>query len=236
MSISTTAVGPLALAFAVATAEAQAIQRHFGLGAGITLPTCDYHADAAGEGYPVVWQAMALAEFKLPSGRIGLRVAATYGRNDANTKRRADLIEFGTFGTSVVEKTRLLSGNADLMYVFRSSPVGNPYLLAGIGLHNVKLSITSSPVTMETAFTKVGWNAGGGVRYGVARTTLFLEARYCRVPRILDEGRHPGAAGRPHDRHPVWWRVRPWSRSCPACTSCLTRATSSGRTIRGCPL
>ena len=26
--------------------------------------------------------------------------------------------------------------------------------------------------------------------YSIGRTTLFLEARYCRVPRVLDEGRY----------------------------------------------
>jgi opacity protein-like surface antigen len=180
----------LALLVVPGAARAQAIQPHFGVGAAITLPSGDYHADAAGEGYSVGWQGMALVEFKLPSERIGLRVDGTYGQNDANAKRRADLIAFGTFGTSVDEKIRLLSASADLMYVLRPSPIVKPYLLVGIGLYNVKLSITSSPVTMETAFTKVGWNAGGGVRYGVGRTTLFLEARYCRVPRILDEGRY----------------------------------------------
>jgi opacity protein-like surface antigen len=194
MSRSTTAVGSLALVLLVvpAAGRAQAMQPHFGVGAGLTFPTGDYHADAAaaGEGFAAGWQGMALVEFRQLGSRVGLRVDGTYGQNYVNAMRRADLLSFGTFGTSVDEKTRLLSGNVDVMYEFRSSSDVKPYVLAGIGLQNIKVSITSSPVTMETAFTKVGWNAGGGIRYGVGRTTLFLEARYCRVPRILDEGRY----------------------------------------------
>lgn len=195
MSRSTTAVGSLALVLLVvpAAGRAQAMQPHFGVGAGLTFPTGDYHADAAaaGEGFAAGWQGMALVEFTLPASQVELRVDGTYGRNHANDKRTADLT--GAFGVPVDEKTRLLSGNADVVYEFRPSSVVKPYVLAGIGVYSVKLSIIfSSGGGRDASLTKVGWNAGGGIRYGVGRANLFLEARYCRVARILNEGRYDG--------------------------------------------
>jgi opacity protein-like surface antigen len=183
---------PLVLALVVAPAmgRAQAIRPHFGVGAGLTIPTGDYHADAAaaGEGFAAGWQGLALVEIKPVRSRVGLRVDGIFGQNDANNQRKADLT--AGFGVPVDERTRLLGGNVDMTYEFRSSPVLKAYVLAGIGLYDVKLSIASSSFTRDTAITKVGWNVGGGVRHRVGRANVFLEARYCRVPRILDEGRY----------------------------------------------
>jgi opacity protein-like surface antigen len=176
-------MGSLALAFTVATAEAQGIRPHFAVGGSITFPTGDYHADPGGGGFSAGWQGMALVEFTWPDSRVGLRVDGTYGRNNAN----ATYQQFGFPD----QHTRLLSGNVDVTYEFHSLPSVQPYVLAGIGLYNVKLSMTfSSGGGRDTAFTEFGWNAGAGLRYSVGRAALFLEARYCRVDRILNEGRN----------------------------------------------
>src|SRR5260370_2775981 len=118
MSKSTIALGSLALALTVGLArgQAQASRPHFGVGVGITVPTGDYHADAAaaGEGFAAGWQGMALVELKSLRSRVGLRVDGTYAQNGATYKRRADLA--AGFGGPVDEKTRLLGWNADVTY------------------------------------------------------------------------------------------------------------------------
>jgi opacity protein-like surface antigen len=126
---------------------------------------------------------MALVEFTLPHSRVGLRVDGTYGRNNANaTYQQSGFPD---------QQIRLLSGNVDATYEFQSSPSVKPYVLAGIGLYNVKLSLTYySGGGRDTVLTKLGWNGGAGLRYSVGRAALFLEARYCRVERILNEGRN----------------------------------------------
>lgn len=57
------------------------------------------------------------------------------------------------------------------------------YLSAGLGAYHVKTLLAAAPPTLTEYgnTTKFGLNAGGGLRFGVARFNGFLEARYHRV-------------------------------------------------------
>jgi hypothetical protein len=180
MPISTKAIGLLLLlapVIAARRATAQTIRPQFGVGAGITVPTGDYHADPGGVGFKPGWQGMALVAFVQPNSPVVLRVDGIYGRSSSNDK----LAQLGYPD----QHTRLLGLNVDVTYEFQLSPSVMPYMLVGGGLHTFKLSMP----TRDTVFTLSGWNAGGGVRYGIGRRTLFLEARYCRLARVLDQHR-----------------------------------------------
>jgi hypothetical protein len=59
---------------ATATAVAQGTRAQFGVGASLTVPTGDYHADTAGDGFKVGWQTMALLDVRPSGSPLGFRV------------------------------------------------------------------------------------------------------------------------------------------------------------------
>src|SRR3989454_12807085 len=64
-----------------AIAAAQGMRTQFGLGASLTVPTYDFHADASGEGFNAGWQGMLLVDLKPRSSPVGFRFDGTYGQN-----------------------------------------------------------------------------------------------------------------------------------------------------------
>lgn len=164
-----------AFLFAVTTAVAQHARPSYAIGAGLTVPTGDFHADANGDGYNTGWQGMALVEFKLPQTAIGVRVDGSYSENSANDKFKSDLSAL--VGAPSDSKTKILGASVDLTYEFPSSSPATAYVLAGIGMYNFKLSVTSGNVTADTSKTKFAWNGGAGLNYSVGSAALFLEMR-----------------------------------------------------------
>jgi len=158
------------------TAPGQSTRAQFGVGASLTIPTGDFHADAGGDGFNAGWQGIALVDIR-PAGRpVGFRVDATYGENSGNDQLNADLT--AAVGAPTTAKTKLLGVNADVTYHFRRSSGGlQGYVLGGIGVYNVKLAVTSGGATADSSETKFTWNVGGGLVYGV----VFFEARYVAV-------------------------------------------------------
>jgi opacity protein-like surface antigen len=118
------------------------------------------------------WQGLVLVDLARPRSRIGLRLDATYGVNSSNPQPALH--------------TRLMGGSADFIYVFQNSARAQPYLLTGLGLYNIRLYTTGGGTGVDTSSSKVSWNAGGGVRYGVPGATLFVEGRYRRVGRLTN--------------------------------------------------
>lgn len=181
MSSATRAACGLILTFLVATATAlaQGTRAQFGVGASLTLPTGDYHADAAGDGFKVGWQTLALLDVRPSGSPLGFRVDAAYGQNRGNDKFNADLS--AAVGAPATGRTRLLGGNADVTYHFRPARGIRGYLLGGIGVYSVKLALASGGAIAEGSETKFTWNVGGGFVYGNDSTALFVEARYVAI-------------------------------------------------------
>ena len=160
----------------IASATAQGIRPHFGVGGGVTLPTGDHHGDSLGVGFNNGWQAMALVDFALPRSPIGIRVDGTYSVNSTNTSNTVPNRA----------QTRLLGGSLDLTYVLQTSTPVKPYVLTGAGLYHVRAFTPGGGSGSDTSATKLSWNAGGGVRYGVRGASLFFEARYSSMARWLN--------------------------------------------------
>jgi len=181
MSRARRAAGSVVVASLVvtATASAQGIRPQLGVAAGVTVPTGDYHAAASGEGFNTALQAMALVAFKPPTWPVGFRVDATYGTNAANDHLKADLAD--SLGHPADEKAKLLGANVDLTYLFGSTSRVQPYLLGGIGVYHMTISVTSGGSTADNSETRFAWNLGGGIGLRVRGTALFLEARYIDV-------------------------------------------------------
>jgi len=164
---------------APATAAAQGLRPQFGVAAGVALPTGDYHAAASGDGFNSAWEGMALVALKLARWPVGLRADVTYGTNGANDQLKAALTS--SFGQPSDEKTKLLGGNVDLTFPFGSAARVQPYLLGGIGVYHITISVTSGGSAADNSGTKFAWNLGGGVAYRVRGAALFVEARSLNV-------------------------------------------------------
>lgn len=139
---------------AASTASAQKIQ--LSVGAGGVVPSGDYSTlDNAG------WQLMGAVEVGIPMSPLGVRVDGMYGQTSHA-------------GGILSGSTTLSGGSADLVY-----RIGAPvvpvrfYLLAGLGYYNVDLGIGSE--------SKVGYNGGAGLGFGIGPMKLFGEARYISV-------------------------------------------------------
>lgn len=150
----------------VGTPGAAAQGVRYGLGGGLAVPIIDY-ADIDKTG----WGVGADATYWLSSGRIGIRAQASFNQ----TRQRAGACCLSD------HTTQIAGGGADVVYAFgvpaRSTRL---YLLAGIGLYNVRLS---APGFTSSSDTRVGFGGGAGVGYGARAGSLglFLEAQVTSV-------------------------------------------------------
>ncbi len=141
-----------------ATAIVQAQSARFGIGAGLMAPTSDYgDIDKAG------WHVLGKVDFKIPMSPVGVRVDALYGQTSHD----------GFDGN-----TRLIGGLANVVFNLPvSAPMVKPYLLAGGGVYNVKITGFGAD-TSETKFT---FDAGAGASFGAGPVHFFVEGRYISV-------------------------------------------------------
>lgn len=180
MSWSMSAAAAVVVAsVAAVTVAAQGVRPQFGVGAGLMVPVGDYHATASGQGFKTAWQGLALLAFQLPSLPVGFRVDVAYGANSANDRLKAELTT--RLGQETDEKAKLLGTSLNVTYPASSSARVKPYLLGGIGVYHTTISVTQSNATTHDSQTKLAWNLGGGIVYGLQGVALFLEARYVHV-------------------------------------------------------
>lgn len=156
------------------TAAAQGVRPRFGLAAGVTVPTGDYHA-----GFGTALQWVGLLSLRVPGWPVGLRADATYGGNGANDQLKSALQT--AVGQTVNEKTRLLGANLDLVLPPSSRSGVKPYLLGGIGGYYTRISVKSGDVTGDNSATTLAWNVGGGMVWNLRKVSLLLEARFVDV-------------------------------------------------------
>jgi len=184
MCRSSRVAGAFAVASLVATATlaAQGLRPRFGVAAGMAVPTGAYHSAASGEGFNSGWQGTALVTLTVPGWPVGLRMDGTYSTHGANDQLKADLT--ASIGQPTDEKTKLFGVNVDATYPSGSTSRVQPYALGGMGAYHVTISVTSGGSTSDNSATRFAWNLGGGVRYRMRGTTLFLEARYVDVTAV----------------------------------------------------
>jgi len=146
------------------TASAQGVR--VGVGAGVLLPVGDYHSlDNAG------WIAGADVTYWLASGSMAIRAEGSYSRT--TQKQGACCLSDHAIA--------MAGGLVDVVYAFgKTTDQLRPYLVAGVGLYNWRLS---APGFIPSSVTKVGYGGGAGVAYKVGRgnTRLFLEGKVANV-------------------------------------------------------
>ena len=150
------------VAFAgVATAVAQSAR--FGVGGGLISPLSDYkNGDKTG------WQAGARVDFAIPLSPVGIRVDGLYGQ----TSHKAPFENDGN--------TKLIGGLASVVWnIPVPAPMVKPYLVAGGGFYNVKVTIPS--LAVDSSESKFAYGLGGGVNVGVGPVHVFGEGRYVSI-------------------------------------------------------
>ena len=145
----------------VATVAAQGAR--FGVGGGLISPLSDYkNADKTG------WHGMARVDFSIPMSPFGIRVDGLYGQ----TKHKAPFENDGN--------TKLIGGLASVVWKIPvPAPMVKPYVLAGGGFYNVKITIPS--ISKDTSESKFAYGLGAGVNVGAGPVHVFAEGRYVSV-------------------------------------------------------
>lgn len=150
-------IAGLGVAAAVATAPAQA-QIAFGVAGGVTLPSGDFN-DRQDLGY----NGLATIQLGVPTFPLQFRADLQYngfgGKDWVNALNQA------------IDKadTRVISGTINGVFNLLPGPV-KPYLIGGVGYYDTKVTGTENT-------RKFGYNYGAGVKFGMARTSLFIEGR-----------------------------------------------------------
>ena len=179
------AVGTATGQGAVDTATGQGARVQFGIGLGFTVPMGDFHADANGDGFNAGWQGLALVDVQSRKSQIGFRADLNYGENSSNDQLNADLTAL--VGAPTTAKVKHLGVTANIVRHFKPSTGGVAgYVLAGIGLYNVKLAVTSGGATADSSETKFAWDVGAGLIVPVGGASIFFEARYLDVAKSFD--------------------------------------------------
>ncbi len=150
-----------AAGFTMAVARPVAAQNGttLGVGVGLTLPMSDY-GDKAVYGDKAGFHFGVGAGFALGTAPVRLRVEGSYTQTSHQT--------------GIDGNTKLLGGMVSLVYPFSTAGSIKPYILAGVGFYNTKISSGGQ----DTSKTSVGFGGGAGVRFPMSSMSLFVEARY----------------------------------------------------------
>ena len=159
----------LKLVVAVATASVASVAMvaaqgaHFGVGGGLTSPMSDYKdRDKTG------WHGLVRLDVSIPLSPVGVRVDGMYGQ----TSHQATFSSDGN--------TKLIGGLASVVWKIPvPAPMVKPYVLAGGGFYNVK--ITAPSLAVDTSESKFAYAFGAGVNVGAGALHLFLEGRYVSI-------------------------------------------------------
>ncbi len=150
-------VAGLTMALVAAAAPAQA-QVAFGLAAGATIPSGSLN-DRSNLGY----NGLATLQLAVPLFPLQFRADLQY--NSFGGK------DFGSAVSNAFNNrdTRVISGTINGVFNLLPGPI-KPYLIGGVGYYDTQLKGTD-------ATRKVGYNYGGGVKFGLTGASIFVEAR-----------------------------------------------------------
>lgn len=144
-------------------AEAQA---KFMIGGGLAMPTGDFSSTDdggyfAGNGF----NALAGVNLSAPLLPVGLRVDGSYNRFGMHE----DLGD-------VDANYQVLAGTANAVFSLPTPGIVQPYVLAGVGVYNYKLTGDDVAEAVDSE-TKLGINGGVGLNVSLGGLSLFGEAR-----------------------------------------------------------
>ena len=163
--------------FGATRAVAQGARSHIGIGIGRSIPTGAFRSDTTGEGFAGGWAVTGHVTLRAPLQlqRLRLRIDATYARNGANDRLKADLTT--AFGQPADEHMTLLGADANVVYPLARGSRFAPSLFGGIGVWHSSVSVSVGGASTNPSATKLAWQLGGEVTSG----PIFLELRYVMI-------------------------------------------------------
>lgn len=159
------------------TAQGGGTHSEYGIGLGRSFPTGAFRSDTTGEGFARGWAATAHVTLQplLRFQRFRLRIDATYAKNRANDRLKADLTN--AFGQASDERMTLLGANASVAYPLATAGRFASFAFGGLGVWHSTISVSTAGASTHIGATKLAWQLGGEVTLG----RLFLELRYVSV-------------------------------------------------------
>ena len=128
------------------------------VGGGLLMPMGDYKTvDKMG--------FIGQAGVGFPAGPIGIRIEADYGQT--SHKNGAD-------GNS-----KIIGGMGAAVYHFKTPAGVKPYVLGGVGMYNVKVTVPS--LSIDQSETKFAFGVGAGLEMKMTSMSLYLEAKYMNI-------------------------------------------------------
>lgn len=157
--ITMAVVAAAGFTMAVAAPAAAQSGTTLGVGVGITNPMSDWK-DKNFFGDKMGFHFGVGAGLALGSAPVRLRVEGSYTQTSHQD---------GLDG-----HTKLLGGMVSLVYPFATAGNIKPYVLAGVGMTNIKID----DGTDDTSHTSVSFGGGAGIRFPLSSMSAFVEARY----------------------------------------------------------
>jgi opacity protein-like surface antigen len=152
--------GVSAVALSMIAASPAHAQAHFGVSAGVSMPLSTF-GDAVKSGY----NATALLSYSMPLSPIGVRAELGYNRFDFD----------GGGGNS-----QIIDGAANLILGMPAASMIKPYVTGGLGVYRHKATATGI-LGFTDSQTKLGFNGGAGLSFGLTGFQTQLEARYVYI-------------------------------------------------------
>ena len=159
----------LAALFSPALAAPAQAQAHFGIAAGASIPESDF-----GELVNTGFNVTGMVNVTVPLSPLGFRGEVGFNRFDIDS----DL------GDGSV---RMLNGAANVILTPSSIMGAKPYLIGGVGVYNVRGAVSNSGGILggvsssSESDTRLGFNGGLGLTFGLGPVGTMLEARYVTV-------------------------------------------------------
>ena len=155
--------------FSLALATPADAQAHFGIAAGASIPESNF-----GELVNTGFNVTGMVNVTVPLSPLGFRAEAGFNRFDIDSN----------LGNGNV---RMINGAANVILTPSSIMGAKPYLIAGVGAYNVKGALSSSGGLLgafsssSNSDTRLGFNGGLGLTFGLGPVGTMLEARYVTV-------------------------------------------------------
>ncbi len=150
-------------------ARAQA-QVHFGISAGASIPQSSF-----GEQVSTGFNVTGMVNVTVPLSPLGFRGEVGFNRFDIDSN----------IGNGNV---RMINGAANVILTPSSIMGAKPYLIGGIGVYNVRGVVSNGGLIGGDVFSsssgsdsRLGFNGGIGLTFGLGSIGTMLEARYVSV-------------------------------------------------------
>ena len=149
-------------------------QAHFGISAGASIPESRF-----GESVSTGYNVNAMINVGVPLSPLGFRA-------------EAGLNHFDFDGSNTSGSVRMINGSANVILTPTTIIGAKPYLIGGLGMYNVRMTFggTATPLGglfsgsapgSQSSDTRLGFNGGVGLTFGLGSVGTLLEARYVTV-------------------------------------------------------